>query len=213
MKAVPLTVAVFALAGCTATSILSTWKKPGVVDLEFSKVVVVVPLQDPALRRRAEDRVVAELSPRPAVASYKLIPPGATGLQLKQRLREEGGYDGAFIFRVTDVERQSTWEPSSYTTGPFGGFGYGSWYPAGYLRIDTYVRVETSFTKLPEDQVQWAATSRTANPTNIEDLINEIIASLRKELKKEGVEESPVASGSQRESKPQVAGSAAEALR
>ena len=186
-----LVLAALGLAACSTTTVLTTWKKPGVTELDFDKVVVVVPVEDQALRRRAEDELVDVLAPRPAVASHRLMPePGDAGA-LRQRATELG-FDGALVLRVTEVERESTWVPSSYTMGPYHGMGSRAWAPAGRLRVDTFVRVESSFLALPEQDLHWAATSSTANPKSLEALIGEVIRALRKELKNEGLTPSPV---------------------
>jgi hypothetical protein len=178
------------ISACSTTSILSTWTKPGLTGLHFNKVVVVVPLKDEGQRRRAEDEVVRALAPTLAVPSYTLVPAGANADQLRQQVAASG-FDGAVILRVRAVDKEATWVPGTYG-GPYYGWGAGGWYDPGYMRVDTYVRIETNVYAMPEEDLLWAATSRTANPSSLTKLTDETVAALRDELHKEGLTPTPV---------------------
>jgi hypothetical protein len=178
-------------ASCATTTILSTWKKPGVSQLSFQKVVVIVPVRDGAMRRSAEDRLVAALAPTPAVPSYQVLTkPGSTDDELKAAVKA-GGFDGALVMRVASVDRETTWVPGSYA-GPYYTYGAWGWYDRGYTRTDTYVQVETNIYALPQEDLIWGATSRTVNPSGLQNLIAEVTDSLRDELQNEGLNMTPL---------------------
>ena len=168
------------IAACATTEILSTWKKPGVERLAFNKVVVVATVKDEALRRQTEDQLVAQMAPTPAVPSYSLVPAGATSEELKEALKKTD-CDGAVVMNLKAVDKEATWVPGA------GGYGYWDWYDPGYVRVDTYVRIETKIYRLPSEELLWAATSRTANPTSTRSLVNEVSTTLRSELRDEGL--------------------------
>jgi hypothetical protein len=178
MKRLLFCVIVF-LVACATTSVLATWKKPGIGPLHFRKVVVVVPAKDEAMRRQAEDQLVAQLAPTPAVPSYQLVPSSASPDELKQAL-ESSDFDGAVVMQVAAVEKEATWVPSS----SYGAWG---WYDSGYMQVNTYVRVETRIYALPSHDLLWAATSRTVDPSSTRGLVNEVAVTLREELTNEGL--------------------------
>jgi hypothetical protein len=185
-----LALALGSLASCATTSILSTWKKPGVEQLAFKRVVVVVPVSDGAMRRRAEDQLVAALAPVPAVPSYQVVRPEADTDAIKAAVKA-GGFDGALVLRVAAVDRETSWVPGSYS-GPYYTYGAWGWYDRGYTRTDTYVQVETNIYSLPSEDLLWGATSRTANPSGLQDLIDEVTDSLRDELDAAGLTQKPL---------------------
>jgi hypothetical protein len=168
------------IAACATTDILSTWRKPGVERLTFNKVVVVATVKDEALRRQTEDQLVAQMAPTPAVPSYSLVPAGATPEELMAALKKSD-CDGALVMNLKSVDKEATWVPGA------SGYGYWGWYDPGYVQVDTYVRIETKIYKLPSEELLWAATSRTANPTSTRSLVNEVSTTLRSELRDEGL--------------------------
>src|SRR4051812_755745 len=96
--------AVVGMTGCSATSIVSTWKKPGVGAVSFNKVVVIVGTKEAAMRRMAEDRLSHALK-IPAVASHTLVPEEASDEELRATILA-GGFDGTIVLRVTSVEKE-----------------------------------------------------------------------------------------------------------
>ena len=179
MKRLLVCVLWFVMA-CATTTVLSTWRKPGLEALTFKKVVVIVPAKDEVTRREAEDQLVAQLAPTPAVPSYTIVPSGATEEKVKDAL-SGSDFDGALVVHVSSVDKQATWFP------PSGRYGDWGWYDPGYAVVDTYVRVETKIYRLPSDDLLWAASSRTVNPSTVRGLITEVSSTLREELQKEGL--------------------------
>src|SRR5690242_7616211 len=114
--------AVLALAaGCSTTSMLSVWKKPGTGPLEFKKVAVIAPVKDASLRRSVEDQVVGSLKMGHSVPSYTLFGPNKISdpPAVKAALREQG-FDGAVVIRIASVDQESSWVPGT-------GYGFGAW--------------------------------------------------------------------------------------
>jgi hypothetical protein len=180
IRLVMLCVLGLVLASCATTSVLSTWRKPDLQRFAFKKVLVMVPAKDEALRREVEDELVAELLPTAAVPSYTLLPEGAS-IDALREAGKRGDFDGALVMQVTAVDKQATWVPTAYG---YGGWG---WYDAGYTRIDTYVRVETKIYSLPSEDLLWAASTRTINPSGTRALVREVSSTLRSQLTKENL--------------------------
>jgi hypothetical protein len=186
MKTLPQLACVCAavLAACATTAIVSTWKKPGLSTISFQNIVVVAGASDPSTRRKAEDRLVQRLR-IPAVASYTLTAAGPVDQELRGLVRK-GNFDGAIVVRVIAVEKESVWVPGT-SSGPY--YGQLGWPMSdrGYMATDTYVRVETNVFRLPDEELLWAASSKTVNPTGLNEVIDETIDAVAAELKKQGL--------------------------
>jgi hypothetical protein len=167
------------LAGCSSTFIASTWKSPTLGAVTFDRVVVIAHARGEAARRTMEDQLVSRLSV-PAVASYTLSSQAPVEEQLHE-LVLKGNFNGAIVMRVAAVDREADWVPGTWIGPYWGAFGWGMFDP-GYYEIDTYVRVETNMYTLPDEQLVWAASSSTVNPTSVKQLVNETMNKLAKEL-------------------------------
>jgi hypothetical protein len=170
-----------ALTACQTTSIANTWKKPGLGPNPISNVVVFAAVQDPATRRTIEDKVVQKLGGQ-AVQSYVFAPDASTREQLRTRVLG-GGFDGAIVMRLVSVDKQEEWVPGMWVDDPYG-FGT---YDPGYVAVDTYVRVETNIYSVPDEQLIWAATSESVNPTSLGRLIDDTVNVVVERMRKEGL--------------------------
>jgi hypothetical protein len=181
MKRVLFPVIAFVLAAC-ATEVLSTWKKPGAAPATLQNVVVIVKTKDEGMRRSAEDQIAAKLAPRHAVPSYQLAPDVQNTDAVLGDAIKKGGFDGAVAVRVESVKKEVTPAPGPWV-GPYYGFGGFAPYDPGMVNVDTYVRVETNIYALPQQDLIWSATTRTMDPTGMNDLIDETIAAVGQAMK------------------------------
>jgi len=190
--------AVVLLAACGTTTFTSTWKAPGAAPISpiGKKVAAVFVSPDEGHRRAGEDALAADLTQRGAIgiAAYTVVPEGlrGDGEAARQRLRDAGA-NGAVIMRVVGRDQQVTYTPGMSVPvyyggfGPYWGYGWGRAYEPGTLTTDTYVSVETLVYSLQPDKLLWASTSRTANPKNLDTLINEVADATAKEMAKQGL--------------------------
>lgn len=186
-----LLVAALSLVACSNTQTLSVWKKPGLGPLTFNKVAVLVPTKDESVRREFEDRVAAQLPTVQAAPGYQELPGPLSGRD-REQIREtlaQDGFDGAVVIRIAKVSKETTYVPGA---GPAYGFGYWPMYDPGFVSVDTYVRVETSIYSVPDGELLFAVTSRTANPNDLGDLIDETVTTVRGQLQKQGLVPAPV---------------------
>jgi hypothetical protein len=167
------------LAGCTSTWIGATWQSPTLTTQRFERVVVIAHAKGEAERRSMEDQLVRRLSV-PAVPSYALSAQPPQEEQLHE-LVLAGNFNGAIVMRVAGVHREADWVPGTWIGPYWGSFGWGMFDP-GYYEIDTYVRVETNMYTLPDEELVWAASSSTVNPTSLKQLVNETIDKVAREL-------------------------------
>jgi hypothetical protein len=175
------------LSGCASTTLLSTWREPGVGQLSFQKVLVIAPSHDPSLRRAAEEELARRIKRAQAIPSYTLIPEAELENDEAVRARAKSeGFDGVVVMRVVSVDKQATWVPGAWT-GRY--YAYGGWpaYDPGQIQINTYVRVETNVYSARDDKLVWASASRTTNPSNVNSLVASTAKAVGKEMKKQGL--------------------------
>ena len=67
-------VLLFVAAGCSSTSMTRSWRYPETGPLEFDRVMAVVLVQDPLLRRLGENALVRQIVAAEAVALHRSVP-------------------------------------------------------------------------------------------------------------------------------------------
>ena len=195
MRFAHLMAAASLLTACAPTTeLLSTWKDPAAAPLHFEKVLAVCMCKDAALRRTVEDQLTTRI-PR-ATPSYTLL----SEAELRDRDAAKAkvkaaGFDGAVVMRLVNVSKEATYVPgqvyvvpSSYST-LWGGWDYG-WstvYDPGYVQVDQYVDMNTAVYSVKDEKLLWASRSQTQNPSSVPSLVDEIVETTAKEMKKQGV--------------------------
>jgi hypothetical protein len=184
-------VAAFVLAACGSTTLTDVWKAPDTARLQFEKVLVVAISKDITWRRTIEDELVRRIRDVQAVASYQFFADGEPrDWEVARERLKAAGFDGLVTFRLAGVDKQQTYVPPIYANRGVGGYWGYAW-PAvstpGYTVTDTLVQVETLVYELGDDKLVWASRSRSFNPTNAKDLVNEVVDAVRHEMKKQGL--------------------------
>ena len=186
------------LGACaTNTTFTSTWKAPDATVLkpEGKRLAAVFIGRDESTRREAEDTLVRRLDAAGAqgVASYTLVPNNeARDIDgVKERLAA-AGINGAVVMRVIGKRERVSYTPTPvfapYYQHFWGYWGYG--WCAAYKPIattDEVVSVETLIYSLDRDELLWAGTSRTVNPSKVPDFVNEVADAAAKEMQKQGL--------------------------
>jgi hypothetical protein len=190
---------VFALIGMTAcspsTEIVKSWRDPGSVVSESSskKILVVGLVKDEGSRRIVEDNLVKKFNGK-AVASYtvlteEMVKANKEGV-LEQKL-SEGGFTHILLVRLADIENETSYVPGT-TTGYYGGYGRYYGYGAGmygtpgYYTTDKNYYIETAVYSINPDKLLWTGTTKTVNPTKIEQTVNDIAQAVNDQMKKDG---------------------------
>jgi hypothetical protein len=179
------------LAACASTTLTDVWKAPDTARLQFKKVLVVAISADITWRRTIEDELVRRIRDVQAVASYQFFADGEPRdwEGARERLKA-AGFDGLVTFRLAGVDKQQTYVPPVYASRGVGGYWGYAWpavYTPGYTVTDTLVQVETLVYELGDDKLVWASRSRSFNPANAKDLVNEVVDAIRDEMKKQGL--------------------------
>jgi hypothetical protein len=189
------------VAACASTTFVSTWKAPDAqaLDPRGHKVAAVFISSDEAGRRIAEDVLVRKLSEHGAqgVATYSLIPSAKLSDMsfVKQRLAEEG-VDGVLTLRVIDEKERTTitvagpspvFDPYYWRFSDYWGYGWGYPYEPARVSTETVLRVEALVYSLQRDELLWAGTSRTVNPSNLEKFVARLADQAAEEMMHQGV--------------------------
>jgi hypothetical protein len=195
---------VLALSACSSTQFVSTWKAPGAqpFDPAGAKVATIVMIKGEAQRRAAEDRLANELSKRGAAAvpMYSLMPTPDDSLDeaLAREVLQRSDVTGVVVLRPVSIDKELVADPVAYGDPVYGGF-WGGYYAYGWnhpyggdvavANVHTHitVSVETLLYSLRSNELVWAGRSETANPENVDELIDDVMEAAGKELEREGL--------------------------
>lgn len=183
------------IAGCSpSTQIVKSWHDPAPAQLDKSgKTLVIALVKDETSRRVIEDQLVKRIGAN-AVASYTFLTPelikSADSSVLDRKLKEEN-YTYILLMRLADVENETSYVPGT-TTGYYGGYGryygYGAGFYStpGYYTTDKNYFVETTVYSVSPDKLLWTGTTKTVNPTKIENTVNQIADVVTEKMRKDG---------------------------
>ena len=195
------------LAGCDSTDFTSTWINPTARNIDLRGEVAAFLLSgNEAVRRSFETHLAQELNKNriETVAGYELLPD--TDAAEKQEVLadlKQTEADYAIFMRVTDERQEVTYVPGSswyggayndpyfwYNGSYYGPAGFGgAWppfYDPGYFYTDTIVSVETLVYSVPDSELIWAGQSRTMNPSEVDDFVEDLAGETLKEFEKAG---------------------------
>lgn len=182
------------LLGCAATRIETQWKDPAATaqDLAFRRVIAIAQVEDGTTRRAAEDELVRALASGPraqargmqASPSYPLITTAELDDVAAMRAKvEAGGFDGAVVMRLIGTEERVTSMPGRYETM----WGRVVSYDPGYTVVDQIVRVETSLYSISQGRRLWSGVTRTLDPSDLPELVEEVARAIGRELEAQGL--------------------------
>jgi protein-S-isoprenylcysteine O-methyltransferase Ste14 len=179
---------------CAGTRIETQWKDPAATSeaLAFRKVVALAQVEDETTRRAAEDELARVLAAGPkaqargmqALPAYPLIETAELGDVAAMRAQVEGaGFDGAVVMRLVSDEERVTYVPGRYET--MWGRVVSS--DPGYTTVDRIVRVETRLYSIAQGKLLWSGVSRSFNPRDLADLVDEVAHAVGAELEAQGL--------------------------
>jgi hypothetical protein len=188
------------LGACATTTFTSTWKAPDAAPLAVQKgepVIAMVVAKNSALRRAGEAHLANELDARGyrGVPSYTLIQDGDVDDEKKAQVAiGNSGAKAIVVIRPTGTTQEISSTPGYYGSPYYGGmwggyygYGWGGAYMPGDIRTDTYVHIETLIYDLVQNKLVWAGQSKTMNPENVEQGMNDLATAVAKELQKSGL--------------------------
>src|SRR3954470_7089922 len=177
---------VFFAACSPSTKMEKTWTDPSFTPASaksFNKVLVMGLLKDESTRRIAEDKMVAQFKNVKAVQSYSYLQPSDTDRNMVEQRLKKDSFDGVVVMRLADVQKSTSYVP---------GTGYGGWYgyryaSPGYYQEDKTFYVETDIYSLEANKLLWSGTTSSLNPSKLDKTLDEIIAALKEQMKKQGL--------------------------
>lgn len=206
-----LTLGVF-LAGCSSTSLVSSWKDVAYTAKPLRHVVVYVRAKDQPTSNAMEDALVASLSSIvKATPSYRVFPgknthnPDRLSPLDKEAVRKsllDKGFDGVLMSQLADVKQSSHYVPPMTTSVGYwnsptmwgypgmGGYGYYGGPVAvspGYTYTDTHYLIQASLYAIPEGTRVWAAETQTTDPDSVQEIVQGNTKLFSENLKKSGV--------------------------
>ncbi len=171
-----------AFAACEpSTTLEQVWRAPITQYQQppLQRVVTVFIGENESMRRSAEDQLARDLLKRgvQATPAYAVLSTEERkNLDAAKQKMRSMGFDGLVTMRIVDREQDLEYAPG-YWGGDWGWGGYyggwGGWYSPGYAYTETLYRIETNAYSLRTNQLVWAALTRTTDPANARQLINE----------------------------------------
>lgn len=183
-------VVVFCLAGCTSTTMQSSWKAPGATYTkeQFKKVMVVALFKDETSRRIAEDKIAAKNST--FHASYMTLGPDQQNMDEAAftAFVAKEGYDAVLTLHLIDVQSTTSYVPGTYQGGYYGWYGmyYGGFYSPGYYTEDKNYIIETNVFSVAQNKLLWSGVTSTLNPVDMNRTIDEVWDAVIARMKREG---------------------------
>ncbi|MBX9807499.1 MAG: hypothetical protein K2X95_06840 [Flavobacteriaceae bacterium] len=196
------------LASCSSgTAIVSSWRDPDITtaNTEFKKILVVALVKNEATRRITENRIAA-IGPK-FHSSYAILNGTTLDLSKDQKLKilKDENYDAVVTMRLVDTVKETNYVQGTNTSmyyggmgGMYGGYGvyggFGGWYgmyspvyyDPGYYQDTTSYLIETNVFSLKTDKLVWTGTTKSSNGSDVGLLVDNIIATVIQEMKKEG---------------------------
>ncbi len=182
------------LASCStsSTKIVSAWKLPETGPLQFERIMALVLVQEPSIRRAGEQALVQQITRAKAVPSYTILNESqlANEEQVKRAV-SESGVDGIVVMRPVYNDEETRYVGGSYPTSYYSFYGYYGWahpisYSPGYYQTDRLVGVETNIYDTSDGKLVWSGLTQTTNPTDVRKLVADTAKKVRQEMRKYG---------------------------
>lgn len=177
------TAVALAAGGCATTtaSIEQAWYSPNLQPGTLTNVVTLSPTGESVLSRTAEDQLAQDLNARGirATPGYRVIPAEArTNRDAALAALRDSGYDGIVTMRFVGATQKLDYYP---TFDMYWGAAWGAVYP------ETIVRIELNAYSLPSNRLVWSAISKSVDPDNIGEVIDDVTEVAAQDLAKHAV--------------------------
>ncbi|QJR11635.1 hypothetical protein DSM104443_02714 [Usitatibacter rugosus] len=183
-----------ALAGCSSTRLVDTWKDPAFTAGPPKQLLVLGISRSDANRRIFEDGFVGALKAAgtPGAPSYPVLTVGDK-LSTKDLAdaMDKTNSDAVLVTRVLRVKRDVNVSPGFAHTG-FYGRGFGGWYGGAYaaapdVNVYDVLTLESTLWNIRTDKPVWSATSEVTDPGSVGKATEELAKVLVTKMKADGV--------------------------
>ena len=197
------------LAACATVStseLVSVSRDPGMKDVSYSHFYVMALAADPARRRMIEDTVAARLRDTgvQAEVSYTSLPDldlddEAALRSAAEKAVEESGADAVLVGKMVSESRRTEYTaprveqtpvpaaPYYMGFGNYVGYGYQTVIMPGEVREIREFFLQTSVYDVSSGKPAWRAQSRTLNPDNLAEAVNDVADMLATRLSQDGL--------------------------
>jgi hypothetical protein len=182
---------VFIIA-CAGTKLTHTWVDETHHGKPVSDILVIAVTHREDNRQSFEDKFVAQLkgSGVEAVSSSNVIPiPADLELKKEDILKAVNKFknDAVIITHLLGVEEKESYTPPERDIGGYYshyGWAYGYSHEPGYYRTHTLVRLATHLYDVKTEKLIWSAKSESLDPSSTNQIIDDVIEVLIKDLQK-----------------------------
>ena len=192
---------VFLLAGCSSTKLVTSWSEPAFTGKPLRKLLVIGVMENELQRNVYEDQFVKMLQDHgvTGIAAYSVIRGDDlhySESDIREAVRQTGA-DGSVIARLGAIRKEQRYVPPTYEYEPAFGYrrGFYGYYgmsyryvsTPGYMTTDTIVELETTVFSTATEQMIWAGSTRSINPSSATSVVEKNASLIIKDMKKAGL--------------------------
>ncbi|MBW2605124.1 MAG: hypothetical protein JRE28_12555 [Deltaproteobacteria bacterium] len=180
------------IIACAGTKLTHTWVDETYHTRPVSDILVIAVTHKEDNRQSFEDKFVAQLkvSGVAAVSSSDVISiPSDLELKKEEISSAVNKFknDAVIITHMVGVEEKESYTPPERNRGGYYGYygwAYGYTHEPGYYRTRTLVRLTTHLYDVKTEKLIWSGESETLDPGSINQIIDDVIEVLIKDLQK-----------------------------
>lgn len=188
------------ITGCQTTEVLNVWSDDSQGE-QFSDVLVIAILKEPAYRNIVEQRLVEVLQAQGVEAeSASILYPqeGPMDQDIVDGMVARSSADSVMIVRLVDARKETVYTPgTTYVPGGYGGrysMGYYGYYGGGYTVMSTpgysteynISTVETTLFSTATNKRVWSTITETTE-TSVSKAIDSYIKVIGKSISESGL--------------------------
>jgi hypothetical protein len=196
-------IAVWLLASCSSSSVISSWTKPNVNPEDFKSfmVIALVGQNNVALQQTMEEGMVTELTKRgyKATSFFKENGPRALDLSSEQAALKQlsrGGEDAILSMVLLDTAKEHYYVPGRVDYAPYGyyyrfwgyyGTVYDRIYTPGYYTTTTNFFWETNVYRTGNEELVYSVRTESFDPSSANNLAHQFGKLIVKDMARGGV--------------------------
>jgi hypothetical protein len=173
------------------TSLVKSWREPSAGPLKFAKVLVLVIAPHESQMQFGEAVLVGLMKRTQGVSAHAVMPKDEARDEQKMRaLMAQESFDGAVTMRLLASGQETAEYAGIYAPAHTGFWSYYSYawplvYDVGYVQTERVFHMETQVHSMKDDKVVWAGISKSTNPKNARQLVEDVARTVAKDLKKQ----------------------------
>ena len=173
------------------TKLVSSFREPAAGPLKFGKVLVLVIAPHESQMQFGEAVLVGLMKNTHGTSAHAAMPKDDARDEQKMRaFMAKEAFDGAVTMRLLASGQETTSVAGVYAPSYTGFWNYYSYaWPLvtdiGYVHSERLFHMETQVYSLKDDKIVWGGITKTTNPKNARQLVEEVAQTVAKDLKKQ----------------------------